>query len=257
MGIKIAFFDIDGTLVNFGAGDISEAVKRSLRELRERGVKLFIATGRPPYLVPTFQGVAFDGMMTFNGSYCFDKNGVILSVPMNRNDIKIVVKNAGEIGLPVLVATSKRMGINFRQKELDDYAGFSGVSCEVIDDYDRIQQEDVYQMMLGAPADRDEWLLHGTSSVKIVRWWGKAMDVIPSSCGKAVGMRAVLQHYGLTQEESIAFGDGGNDQDMIEYAGIGVAMGNATPEVKAAADYVTDSCADDGVYTALKHFQLV
>ena len=83
------------------------------------------------------------------------------------------------------------------------------------------------------------------------------MDVIPSECGKAVGMRAILQHYGFAREESIAFGDGGNDQDMIAYAGIGVAMGNATPDVKAAADYVTDSCADDGVYTALKHFGLL
>ena len=257
MKIRIAFFDIDGTLVNFGAGDISGVVKRSLRALRERGIKLFFATGRPPYLVPAFQNVTFDGMMTFNGSYCFDDNGVILSVPMNRNDIKTVVKNAGEIGLPVLIATSRRMGINFRQKELDDYAGFSGVACDVIDDYEQIQREDVYQMMLGAPPERDAWLLRGTSSVKIVRWWGKAMDVIPSDCGKAVGMRAILQHYGFAREESIAFGDGGNDQDMIAYAGIGVAMGNATPDVKAAADYVTDSCADDGVYTALKHFGLL
>ena len=257
MEIKIAFFDIDGTLLNFGAKDISEAVKRSLRELRERGVKVFIATGRPPYRVPEFPGVTFDGVMSFNGSYCFDKDGVILSVPISQNDVKIVIKNANEIGLPVLVSTSTRLGINFRQKELDDYMGISGAPCEVVDDYDRIQQEDVYQLMLGTPPDQDEWLLHGTSDVKIVRWWDKAMDVIPSDCGKAFGMRKILQHYGFAREESIAFGDGGNDQDMIEYAGIGVAMGNAMPPVKAVADYVTDSCADDGVSTALKHFGLV
>ncbi len=256
MGIKIAFFDIDGTLLNFGAKEISEPVKRALLELRERNIKIFLATGRPPYLAPEFPGIAFDGVMSFNGSYCFDGSGVILSVNIPPNDVKTVVRNAGELGFPVLIATSERMGINFSQKILDDYMGLAAARCKVIDDYDRIQEQDVHQMMLGTPPDLDARLIRGTSGVKVTRWWDQAMDVIPADCGKASGMRAILRHYGFTREEAIAFGDGGNDQDMIEYAGIGVAMGNAMPEVKAAADYVTDSCADDGVYTTLRYFGL-
>ena len=55
----------------------------------------------------------------------------------------------------------------------------------------------------------------------------------------------------------MAFGDGGNDIPIIEYAGIGVAMGNATPDVKAAADYVTGSVDEDGIISALRHFGVI
>jgi hydroxymethylpyrimidine pyrophosphatase-like HAD family hydrolase len=55
----------------------------------------------------------------------------------------------------------------------------------------------------------------------------------------------------------MAFGDGGNDIPLIEYAGTGVAMGNATDDVKAAADYVTGTVGEDGVITALRHFSVI
>lgn len=63
-----------------------------------------------------------------------------------------------------------------------------------------------------------------------------------------------MKHYGITREQTMAFGDGGNDTDMLAYAGIGVAMGNATDEPKAAADYVADDVDHDGVLHALLHF---
>ena len=66
-----------------------------------------------------------------------------------------------------------------------------------------------------------------------------------------------LDENGLKREEIMAFGDGENDIDMLKFAGIGVAMGNASDEVKAAADYVTDSVDADGIAKALKHFGLI
>ena len=67
----------------------------------------------------------------------------------------------------------------------------------------------------------------------------------------------MLAYYGIDRSECMAFGDGGNDQDMLAYAGIGVAMGNALEEVKKIADHVTDSADEDGIYTACKHFGLL
>ena len=58
-------------------------------------------------------------------------------------------------------------------------------------------------------------------------------------------------------EETIAFGDGGNDITMIEHAAIGVAMGNANKEVKEIADYITDDVDNNGIYNALKHFNII
>jgi hydroxymethylpyrimidine pyrophosphatase-like HAD family hydrolase len=67
----------------------------------------------------------------------------------------------------------------------------------------------------------------------------------------------VLEHYGIRQEEMIAFGDGENDMEMLQFAGIGIAMGNAEKEVKAVADYVTDDIDDDGIWKACRHFGLI
>jgi hydroxymethylpyrimidine pyrophosphatase-like HAD family hydrolase len=67
----------------------------------------------------------------------------------------------------------------------------------------------------------------------------------------------MLDRYGLTKEECMAFGDGGNDISMLEYVEIGVAMGNALPEVKAAADYVTAPIDEGGLADAFKHFNLI
>ena len=64
-------------------------------------------------------------------------------------------------------------------------------------------------------------------------------------------MDKFISHFGIKLEETMAFGDGGNDIDMIKHAGIGVAMGNARDEVKAAADYVTTSVDDNGILNAL------
>ena len=67
-------------------------------------------------------------------------------------------------------------------------------------------------------------------------------------------MQEILAHYAINRENVLAFGDGENDIEMLQYAGVGVAMGNAGEEVKRAADYVADDCNDSGVAHAIHHF---
>lgn len=255
--MKIAFFDIDGTLLNFKESDLHPCIRDALIRLQNNGTKIFAATGRPPYAVPKFPGVSFDGMLCFNGGYCCDAAGVISSEPMLHTDVMTIRENAEKLHMPILIASAKRMGTNFLQKNLDDYMRISHNTCNVISDFDDLMQEDIFQIMIGSSEEHDSLLLKNTQASVITRWWPRAVDVIPASCGKDKGMAVVLSHYGYAKEDAIAFGDGGNDLSLIRYAGIGVAMGNAEQEVKDAADYVTDSCADDGVLTALQHFGLI
>ena len=70
-------------------------------------------------------------------------------------------------------------------------------------------------------------------------------------------MKKILEYYGIRSEECMAFGDGGNDIPMLQYAGIGVAMGNARPEVQQVANFVTSSVDDNGIVFALKHFGIL
>jgi Cof subfamily protein (haloacid dehalogenase superfamily) len=97
-------------------------------------------------------------------------------------------------------------------------------------------------------------LLPGCSSS---RWFPTFTDINPLGIDKSVGIEKMNALYGITQEETMAFGDGGNDISMIRYAGIGVAMGNAEEKVKQSADYVTSSVDDDGIGAALRHFGII
>lgn len=83
------------------------------------------------------------------------------------------------------------------------------------------------------------------------------MDVIPKGVDKAKGIAAVAGHFGFGIDECMAFGDGGNDIAMLKAVGTGIAMGNSSDEVKAAADYVTTSVDDDGIYNGLRHFGII
>ena len=117
---KIAFFDIDGTLLGIGEKKPSEKTLEALSRLRNRGVKLCIATGRAPLSLPEFARTSdFDVFMTFNGSFCFDEKKTVFSNPLSPEDIRLVTNNAGRIGRPVSVATRDRFDFK------NDYKTFS------------------------------------------------------------------------------------------------------------------------------------
>ena len=74
---------------------------------------------------------------------------------------------------------------------------------------------------------------------------------------KREGMKAVEDYYGLTREDTIAFGDGPNDLQMLEYAGTGVCLGDGSKAAKDKSDYITDALADDGIFHAMEHLGLI
>ena len=78
-----------------------------------------------------------------------------------------------------------------------------------------------------------------------------------ASNSKASGIECMIRHFGIAREECIGFGDGGNDIEMLDYCGIGVAMGNAADEVKRHADFVTTSVDEEGIEYALKSLQII
>ncbi len=250
---EIAFFDIDGTLLSFKTKEISLAVIEALTKLQENGCRLFLATGRAPYMIPVFEGVDFDGIMCFNGSLAFDRETTIFSSPLDKEDMGKLISNAGAIDQPVIASTKDSRAFTFYSPALDDYLKFSKFECGTIDP-EELKEKDIYQMTVPTEDDIAEELLHGTTHFTITRWWEKAVDVIPVTGGKSIAMEKILGHYGIPKERSIAFGDSTNDIDMLQYAGVGIAMENGDEQVKAEADYVTGTCEKDGVVSALKHF---
>lgn len=94
-------------------------------------------------------------------------------------------------------------------------------------------------------------LLHGLDTS---RWCGEFCDINMHGLDKAIGIKKILDMYNIESSDIIAFGDGSNDMAMLKLAGLGIAMGTATDEVKSAADYVTDSADNNGVSKWLSAF---
>ena len=255
--IKIIFFDIDGTLLELGQTEMHPILVKTLNKVKQKGIKIFLATGRPPFVVPKFQGINFDGILAYNGSYCFTKDVLIYKNPMDNKDIKTIVENAKKINKAVNLAGLHKMGCNFYDDVLEEYFRIANQHIEPISDFDSMMQDEIYQMMVATLPHQDEQVMQNTSTLKVARWWDRAIDIIPKNGGKDIGIEKILDYYHIKKEESMAFGDGGNDMSMIEYVGCGIAMGNATENVKKAADYVTDSVENDGIIAALKHFNLI
>ena len=255
--IKILFFDIDGTLLELGQKEMHQELIIALNEVKKKGIKIFLATGRAPLVVPKFHAIEFDGVLSFNGSYCYTNNELIYKNPMDKTDIQTLVDNAKKLNKAVTLAGINKMGCNFDDEILEEYFMIANQHAHVIDEFNEFMDEEIYQMMVATTEDQDELILENTTTLKIARWWDRACDIIPCNGGKDIGIQKILDYYNFKKDEAMAFGDGGNDISMLKYVGTGVAMGNAKDNVKAIADYITDSVQEDGIVSALKHFNII
>lgn len=247
--IKIIFFDIDGTLIDIHSKKISKRTLETLIRLKERNFILCLSTGRAPLTVPRFEGWEPDVYLTFNGSYCYNRQQVIYKNPISTEDAKLIVKNAASINRPVSAATPKRLAANGKDDDLVKYFALAKLDVDVSNDFDKmIENDEIYQIMSGGIEREYPAFLRDVKNAKIAAWWDRAVDIIPADSGKGVGIKHVLAHYHLKKEEALAFGDGNNDIEMLQAVGTGVAMENGSDELKAVADDICGHAADDGVY---------
>lgn len=253
--IKAAFFDIDGTLVSFENHRVPASAIETLHALRAKGVKTFLSTGRngdsTRFLMDT--GL-FDGEILINGQLCEYGGACIFENPVSRADIEAAVEGArtGEFTLGFL---SGHESFVIRVNDFVEKAcAYANMAVPRLAPPEEAFRFPIYQIhCYGAPGVEDA-LLRRTSGLTATRWSPNFADVFPAGGGKDRGIEALIRHLGVAREETIAFGDGENDISMLEYAGIGVAMGNSSDRVKASADYVTASVDGDGVARAVEHF---
>ena len=246
--VKIIFFDIDGTLIDMQRKCISPRMLQTLIRLKENGIRICIATGRTPVSLPHFEGVEFDAFLTFNGSYCFTPGCDIFSNPIPQEDVRKILRNAAALGRPVSLATKTRLAANGKDDDLVEYYRFAKLEVEVAEDFDRVAGEDIYQIMLGCREPEYAALMQGVDHARITAWWDRAVDIIPTTSGKGAGIAKILEYFQLDRSQALAFGDGNNDIEMLQAVGTGVAMENASAQLKAVADEICGHVADDGIY---------
>lgn len=255
--VKVVFFDIDGTLFSTSANRVPEDAREAVAALRARGIRVVIATGRHPIELDGahLEGMAFDGYAAANGQMCLDGARQLFAgcpIPAQGTHALAGLYERKEMLLWFFSETESFT--NFADEGLFAMAeDVSGVRPAVRP----YEGETLYQAVAFVSEEDEPALAALLPGCSLQRWGTEGVDIIAESGGKVDGMKAFLSRFGCTPEECMAFGDQRNDLDMLRFAGIGVAMGNATPAVKQAADYVTASVDSGGVVQALEHFGML
>lgn len=258
---KAVFFDVDGTLWD-SENRIPESTVTAVRALREQGHYAFICSGRArAYIIsPELLSMGFDGVLAACGTHV-ELGGEVIFERLIDQELAIhTVDTVRKYGFrPILEGPENLYMDNedfahdpFGQKlmrELKEHLlgvsehygkwEFNKLSCAT----DHADREGCFAALAGDYT----FHIHNDS----------VAEFVPKGFTKATGIMKVCEYLGIDRADTIAFGDSVNDLEMLEYAGTGVAMGNADERAKAKADYVTSRLHDDGIYNGLRHLGLI
>lgn len=254
--IKAVFFDIDGTLISFKTHKVPQSTIDAVRAIRDKGIKVFIATGRPVPFISNLGGLDFDGIMAVNGAYCIDNNNnVLCNHPVPKEDIERLIADSKNHTFPIAFAGNEKAiisNVDANRKNVEEIFGMLGMSVPEERPITDALNMEVMQVIAFFDNEEQPRIMHDVlKNCDGARWHPYFVDCINKGTSKATGIDVICQHYGIDISETMAFGDGGNDVQMLEHAGIGVAMGNASDEVKKYADIVTTSVDENGVANIL------
>lgn len=263
---KVLVLDIDGTLTN-SQKEISTATKRGIQNVLEHGHKVILASGRPT-----------NGMRRYEEELELEKYGGYL---LSFNGARIINCRTGEVIyqrtvplaiIPGLYSFSRRnhcglityFGDNIISAfSPDEYvlleSRINAMPVKVVEDFKDYVDFEINKCLLTAPPEQAQALEQELAQkygdiVSVYRSEPFFIEIMPKNVDKATSLDKMLQSIGLTRDNAICCGDGFNDISMIRYAGVGVAMGNAQPPVKEAADYVTDTNDRDGLVKVIDNF---
>ena len=260
--IKALFFDIDGTLVSFKTHVIPASTIEALTLAHEKGIQIFIATGRPTLIINNLGELQsrglIDGYITMNGGYCYVGDKIIYKSPIPETDVQTMARISKEKGYSCIFVGEHDAWVCQPNDPLRQiFYDFLGVKEFPEVGFEEAINHEIYQMTPFFSAEDERIIAPQMPQSEFGRWYPTFVDITAKGNTKQNGIDEFIKHFGFKLEETMAFGDGGNDIGMLRHAGIGIAMGNAKDDVKASADYVTDSVDEDGIFKAMKHFGII
>ena len=240
--IRMLVTDLDGTLLRDDK-TVSAITKDALRRCREAGIKVVYATGRGDSAKDLAPFELFDGYIANNGARAYAGEEVVYSRLVPYQSARPVLIACDKRGLKAAAQWAGQHYANFvvekvwhwiHAYEVIDFAELS-IDAEKLYVADCGAEETAFIETLLPP---ELWLTVGRDALGQIMHW---------EATKSNAVAALARHWGLEQNQIAAFGDDLNDIDLLRYAGMGVAMGNALDEVKAVADEITLTNEEDGL----------
>ena len=275
---KIILLDVDGTLVDY-ENRLPDSAVTAIRQARSRGHRVYICTGRSRAEVyPNLWEIGLDGMIGGNGSYVEDGGQVVMHRLITLEQCRRIVDWLHGRGLEFYLESNNGLfaSEHFEEAALPAIRLYS--KRKEKPGAEQLTVRDAFpDMIFGGELYRDDlnkvsFLLSGYQDyldardafpdLKAGTWGGKDEEALFGDLGvkavdKAVAVRALVDHLHADMRDTIAFGDAKVDIPMLECCAYGVAMGNGGPEIKAMADYVTDTVENDGLYKAFDKLGLL
>jgi Cof subfamily protein (haloacid dehalogenase superfamily) len=257
--IKAIFFDIDGTLFSFKTKSIPESTQNAIKTLRQKGIKIIVATGRSINDLNHIRDIEFDGFLTFNGGYCTTTDGqVMFKHTIHSDDISNLIKYSEDSNVSFSLMYEDKVRVSHQSPQVLQLYNHVNIPVPPLLDKEFLDIENVLQVNVFIdPESEVSFMKEVMPNSLASRWTPLFADVNPEGISKQNGVQYFCNHFKINLSETMAFGDGGNDISMLKYVAVGVAMGNAGENVKQAADFITVDVDHHGVESALKHFGLL
>ena len=265
---KLIALDMDGTLLR-DDGSISARTQQAIAAAKAKGIKVVLASGRPIAGMEKFlQQLALtsheDYVLSYNGSLVQNvgSGAVLASRLLNGQDVRDLFAMSQQLGVNIH-AFSRQQGLiaprNSRYTELE--RSHNDLLLTELDFAQLPEDEAILKVMM---VDEPEILAQAVAALPaevyqrftVVQSTPYFLEFLHPDSNKGTGVAALAAHLAISPEAIICVGDAGNDAHMLSYAGLGVAMGNATDEIKAMADFVTHSNQEDGVAHVIERFML-
>lgn len=268
---KAIFFDIDGTLVNF-QGRMPASTEKALRQMQRNGHRIVICTGRSACQIYSWLlNMKFDGIIAAAGAYVECDGRIIYEHYMEGEAFvttmdlleRVDASYAAQTKDSILVATKNknRLVERFSAMGMDGDAVVHFSKSLQVDDQiakrNDIEKFAFFDARITTSEIREA--LSDYCDVTLISLENPteyAGEIICKGINKSLGIQKYIEYTNIAREDTIAFGDSANDIEMIEYAHVGIAMGNAIEELKRRADYVTTGIDEDGIACALKKLGL-
>lgn len=272
MTIKLIAIDIDATLIN-DQRQITTRTKEALEAAKQQGVKVVLCTGRPmtgvhAYLTELGLNHQDDEyVISFNGALAQSTNeNVLVNYTLSFDDyidwqafcLKNNVKSQFESRDYIYTTNRDLSPWTIHESDLVSMP----VRVRSLDELAHMQDQYVLAkgMMLGDKKQLDQIQVKFTKEFgdrfTIIRSEDFYLEIINHQASKGSTLKALSEQLGINRDEVMALGNAQNDNSMIEYAGLGVAMGNAVPETKTIANVITDTNNNDGVGKAVEKYVL-